>query len=152
MKKILIFPSYLWAIVCVILIPATFMGNDFFARQLATMPFMKVNPIYTGGDSLRSYRQDSLKITVNKPVFEALVGTSRKGFVQVKYAGNLPENLQGAIDYDNDGKSDFSLCINTLTGKTEMKPLSKFVLGLDVSSRVKDCWVVRVKLLNKNKK
>lgn len=127
------------------------MGNDSFAKKLATLPFMKVNPVYTGGDSLFSYQQDSITITVNKPVFAALIGTSNEGYVQVKYTGKLPENIQSSIDYNQDGQADFDLNINTLNGETKLNALTSGVKELQVSSKVKDYWVVRVNLSNEEK-
>ena len=151
MKKLSSIPSYIWAIFCMFLIPITFMGNDSFAKKIATLPFMKVNPVYTGGDSLFSYQQDSIVITVNKPVFAALTGTSNNGYVQVKYTGKLPENIQSRIDYNQDGHADFDLNINTLNGETKLNALTAGVKELQVSSKVKDYWVVRVNLSNGEK-
>ena len=152
MKRFLSIPSYIWAIICMVLIPITFIGNDFFANKIANLPFMKVNPIYTGGDSARCFKQDSMTFTINKPVFESLFGTSNKGFVQVKIAGALPELIQSNIDYNNDSVIDFSLNINTLTGDTKVKALSKQVSKLTISSKVKNYWIVRVEILNPDKK
>jgi len=152
MKRLLSIPSYAWAIICMCIIPITFIGNDYFARKMATLQFMKVNPIYTGGDSLRCLKQDSMMITINKPVFESLIGAGRKGFVQIKFAGELPDFIQSDIDYDNDSITDFNLNINRLTGETKFKVLTKQVTELDVSSRVNNNWIVRVKILNPDKK
>jgi hypothetical protein len=150
MKKIWIFPAYLWASLCIILIPVTFIGNNGLARQLAKLPFMKVNPIYSGGETDRSYNHDSLTITINKPVFEALIGESAMGFVQVRFsaADKLPDNIAEEIDYDNDGKPDFSVSIDTNTGNTGFESLNKDVLSLLVSSKVYDEWIIRIKLIN----
>ena len=152
MKKLISIPAYIWAVVCLLLIPIAFVGNDFFAGKLATLPFMKVSPVFTGGDSIRSYQQDSMLITINKPVFAALFGTSRKGFVQVKFSGGLPEKIQSKIDYDNDSNPDFYLQVNTVNGETKLETLSKNVTDLQVSSKVKNYWIVRVNLLNPQKK
>lgn len=154
MKRLLSIPIYLWAIVCALIIPVTFMGNHFFAERMATLSFMKINPIYSGGDSLRTYQQDSLKIIINKPVFAALFGESSKGYVQVKFkvAGKLPERFISDVDYDGDGKPDFEVTVDTQKGQTSLKPLSSMVLGLRTSSKVKEAWVVRVEVLNPSKR
>jgi hypothetical protein len=154
MKKLVIIPAYIWAFICMLILPVTFIGNDYFAQKMSLLPFMKVNPIYTGGDIYRSYKQDSITITINKPVFEALIGSSSKGFVQVKFSGvkKLPAFIRSTIDYNNDNKPDFNLDINTLTGNTKMEALSKQVSELEVSSRVNDYWIVRVKVWNPKKK
>lgn len=113
---------------------------------------MKVNPIYSGGDIDRSYQQDSITVTINKPVFAALIGTSSKGFVQVTFSGKLPETINSAIDYNCDNQPDFNVTINTATNSTKFEALSENVTGLNVSSRVKDCWIVRANVLNPDKK
>lgn len=150
MKKIWIFPAYLWASLCIILIPVTFIGNNGLARQLAKLPFMKVNPIYSGGETDRSYSHDSLTITINKPVFEALIGESAEGFVQVRFsaADKLPGNIAEEIDYNNDGKPDFRVSINTSTGDTQFESMNKDVLALSTSSKVYNEWIIRIKLIN----
>ena len=150
MKNPFKIPAYIWAFVCMLLIPVTFIGNNYFAQKFARLPFMKVNPVFTGGDVARSYVQDSLTISIYKPVFESLIGTSSKGFVQVKFTGSkqLPSLIHSAIDYDGDGKADFDLNINTLTNDTKFESLSQYVSKIDVSSKVKDYWIVRVKILN----
>jgi len=124
------------------------MGNPFLAKKLATLPFMKVNPVFSGGDITRSYSQDSLVITVYKPVFESLIGSSNHGFVQVKLAGvnQLPQIIHCTIDYDADSKADFCLNINTASNETKLESLNPLVTAINVSSRVKNYWVVRVNL------
>lgn len=152
MKSLKSIPAYIWAVFCMFLIPVTFMGNAYFARELATLPFMKVSPVYTGGDSIRSYKHDGMTVTINKPVFESLIGKSRKGFVQIKFSGKLPSIIKSTIDYNNDGIVDFSLTINTLTNDTKLTALSKNVSRLVVSSKVKSYWIVRVGVLNSTEK
>jgi hypothetical protein len=153
MKKLMIFPAYLWAAICILLIPVTFIGNNGLAKHLARLPFMKINPVYSGGDLNYTTDHDGLVIMVNNPVFEALIGESRRGFVQVAFScqPELPATIEEAIDYDKDGLDDFNVNIDTGSGETTLQPLNKDVLSLNTSSRVKDSWVIRVNLHNPNK-
>jgi len=153
MKKLRTIPAYLWAIACVFLIPVTFIGNDGFAKQLAKLPFMKVNPIYSGGEIDRIVGDSSLKITIYKPVFEALIGESSTGFVQVKFEGDslLPDKINSEIDFDNDGKTDFKLEIDTRNNQTQFEDFNQLVTGLSVSQKVKDYWIARIELKNPEK-
>ncbi len=154
MKTVRTIPAYLWAVICVLLIPAAFIGNDTFAKQLARLPFMKINPIYTGGEVARITGDSTLKITINKPVFEALIGERSKGFVQIKFEGDslLPEIINQNIDFDNDSVEDFKLDINTKTNNTQFEVLNnKNVIDLGVSTMVKDYWIVRVEVKNPGK-
>lgn len=154
MKNIFTIPAFIWAFICVLIIPVSFIGSDYFAQQLSYLPFMKVNPKYTGGEIARIYEQDSMIITVNKPVFPSLFGSGSKGFVQVKFSGvkTLPVLINQKIDYDNDGKADFFLNINTLTSDVKFETLSENVSALYISSKVKDSWIVRVSIMNPDKK
>lgn len=153
MKKILRLPAYLWAVLCVLLIPATFIGNAGFAKQLAKLPFMKISPVYSGGEIDRTIADNGLRIDIYKPVFEALIGESSKGFVQVKFSADsiLPVQIDREIDYDNDGSPDFKLAINTKTGDTQFESFNKYATDLGISAKVKDYWIVRVEMRNPGK-
>ena len=153
MKKLLSIIGYSWAVLCLILIPATFVGNNAFANMLAKLSFMKVNARYSGGDADHVIAKSDYKIEINKPVFTALFGESSKGFVQVKWVvgKELPPAIIDTIDFDSNGIPDFSVNIDTKTGKTEFKSFDKNVLGLHISSKVKESWLVRVDLKNPRK-
>lgn len=153
MKKILSIIGYTWAVLCLILIPVTFMGNNVFAGMMAKLPFMKVNPIYSGGETDNVLDHAGIKVTINKPVFEALLGQSSKGFVQVKWTAEkvLPHVISDTIDFDNNGAADFIVHIDTKSGNTQLIPLEKNVLSLRISAKVKESWLVRVNLENPNK-
>jgi hypothetical protein len=147
MKKLLAIPAYLWAVVCLLIIPVTFIRNDTFAEQLATLSFMKVHPVYSGGELNRKYQQDSLTISVNKPVSATLLG-SRKQQLQVTFSqkGHLPGIIDQTIDYDFDANPDFKVTINTASGETQLTPLVSDVRSCLASSKVKEDWVIRVNL------
>lgn len=149
MRKILTIPAYLWAFACFLLIPVTFVKNDAFAKQLATLPFMKVHPIYSGGEVDRTYEKDSLLISVNTPVSAVLLG-DRKQVVQVSFSkpGHLPGMIDQTIDYNLDGNPDFRVIINTANGETNLTPIDQNVKSLWLSSRLKEDWVIRVNLRN----
>jgi len=144
--------GYSWAVVCIILIPATFIGNGAFSNMLSKFSFMKVNPVYSGGDLDHSLNKGDMKVEINKPVFAALIGESSNGFVQVKWViKDLPPSISDTIDFDKNGTPDFSVKIDTKTGKTEFKAIDKNVLGLRVSSKVKESWLIRVNIKNPKK-
>ena len=153
MKTLRTIPAYIWAVICVFLIPAAFIGNEGFAKQMAKLPFMKINPIYAGGEVARIIHDSTLIISINKPVFEALIGESSEGFVQIKFEGDslLPEMISQKIDFDNDGVQDFKLVINTKTNDTQFEAFNKDVIDLGISSKVKDFWIVRVEVRNPGK-
>lgn len=150
MKKLLILPAYLWAVACFLLIPATFVKNDTFARQLAGLSFMKVHPVYSGGELNREYEHDSMLIRINKPVNTSLFGNGSREIVQVTFSasGALPEQIHQFIDYDFDNHPDFEVTISTPDGKTGFTALQPAVKSLGASSKVKENWIIRVNLKN----
>jgi hypothetical protein len=149
MKKLRIIPAYIWASICLILIPVTFIKNDALAEKLARLPFMKIHPRYSGGDERIAYIDNGLHISVYEPVYSGITGKGSDGFVQVKFAGtaNIPAAINQAIDYDLDGESDFRVSIITATGVTTLEKIDARVRSLQVSSRVKDYWLIRVNVV-----
>jgi hypothetical protein len=147
MKKIRSLPAYCWAAICFLLIPVTFIKNDTLAMKMAELPFMKVHPIYSGGELNREYKKDSLIIRVNKPVDATLFGGGNQ-VVQVTFSrkGQLPGLIDQTIDYNFDNHPDFKVTINTISGETNLIPIDKTVESLWLSSKVKEDWVIRVNL------
>jgi hypothetical protein len=146
MKKLRIIPAYLWAAICFVLIPITFIKNDALAEKLAHLPFMKIHPKYSGGDERIAYIKNGLHISVFEPVYSGIRAKGSDGFVQVKFAGtnNMPDSINEVIDYDLNGDPDFSVSINTSNGETSLEKLNSHVRSIQVSSRVKDYWLIRV--------
>jgi hypothetical protein len=153
MKTFLSILGYSWAVLCLILIPATFIGNNGFAKMLTKFSFMKVNARYSGGELDRVLSKTDYKIEIYKPVFTALIGESSEGFVQIKWIASkeLPPVINDTIDFDKNGVADFAVNIDTKTGKTELKAFDKNVIGLRISSKVKESWLIRVDLKNPKK-
>jgi hypothetical protein len=146
MKKLLAVPAYIWAVACLFIMMVTFINNDALAKQMAKLSFMKIHPKYQGGELNRSYEENGLKISVNKPVNQAVLKNSHKGYVQVTFAseGPLPTFITRKIDYDFNGSTDFVVSINTTNGKTLINSQTPAVKSLQASSRVKKNWVIRV--------
>jgi hypothetical protein len=149
MKKLRIIPAYIWAAICFILIPITFIKNDALAEKLARLPFMKIHPKYSGGDERIAYINDGLAISVFEPVYNGITGKGSEGFVQVKFAGisHFPANINEAIDYDLNGDPDFKVSINTANGVTTLEKLNNHVRTVRISSKVKDYWLIRVNVV-----
>ena len=149
MKKLSIIPAYIWAAACFILIPVTFIKNDALAEKLARLPFMKIHPKYSGGDERMAYIKNGLHVSVFEPVFSGIKGKGSDGFVQVKFAGTntMPATINEAIDYDLNGVPDFNVSVNTADGATTLEKLNNRVQSIQVSSKVKDYWLIRVNVV-----
>ena len=123
MKKIRHILAIKWAFACIFLILAVFMGAPKIFETMRKLSFMKISPLFTGGDSNYVVEKDSLTIKINKPVFEALIGEANEGFVQLTFSGKteLPKLIDQEIDYNNDKIADLKLKINTLENITEFE-------------------------------
>ena len=155
MKKVISILAYTWAFSATFLMLYIFMGSNALATSLINLTSMKIDPIYTGGDVKETLREDGLNYQIHKPVFSALFGESKEGYVQVKITSDtkLPESIVKEIDYNGDGLNDFSLNIHTPTSETRFESLQPDnPMHLNVSARVKDYWMVRVALKNPKKK
>ena len=58
----------------------------------------------------------------------------------------MPQRVQEKIDYNNDGREDFQLVLDTRTGKAGINPYSPTVRTTPESYKLKDGWAVRVPL------
>lgn len=154
MKKLLSIPAYIWAIICFLILPVCFIKNDIFASEMAKLPFIKLHPIYSGGQEAKVITDPALTTTIYRPVFDGFIGERKNGFVQVRFTSptdTLPAIIQKDIDYNLDNAVDFKVEINTTTGDTRLVPVNNLVKNLNISSRVKKAWVIRVNIINPRK-
>ena len=154
MKKLLAIPAYIWAIICMLILPVCFIKNDTFAAEMAKLPFIKLHPVYSGGDEAKVITEPALTTTIFKPVFDGFIGKRKNGFVQVKFTSpsdTLPRIIQKDIDYNLDNAVDFKVEINTATGDTKLTPVNNLVESLNISSPVKKAWIIRVNVINPRK-
>jgi hypothetical protein len=147
MKKLKLISGVLWAVLCLVIVLVLFPGLNAISGSFARLPFMKINPNYTGGEIARHIIEADYSIDIRKPVFDGLAGERRKGFVQVDWRGEIPEILSDTIDYDLDDKPDFSISILKSLAKTEIRPISGRVGKVLVSTPASYGWVVRVEVI-----
>jgi hypothetical protein len=146
MKKAKIIAGVTWAILGLILIIILFPGLNGMAFSVSKLPFMKLNPIYTGGEIAYRMTADNCTLDVRKPVFNGFLKEKKTGFIQIDWRGKLAEIIKDSIDYDKDGHVDFLIAIDIKTAKTEINPLNKSVKDLLISTRTSYGWAVRVGL------
>ena len=147
MKKLKLISGVLWAVLCLFIVLALFPGLNTISGSFARLPFMKINPNYTGGEIARHITAANYSKDIRKPVFDGLAGERRKGFVQVDWRGEIPEILSDTIDYDLDNKPDFRIHISKSQAITEIEPVSSKVGKVLVSTPTSYGWVVRVEVL-----
>jgi len=146
MKKVKIIAGIIWAFLCLILILVLFPGINAFSSSLAKLPFMKINPNYSGGEIAYENVHEGCTLVTREAVFNGLIKERKRGFVQVDWRGDIPEEIIDTIDYDLNNMPDFVIRIDTRTSDTEIDPISTTVTGLDVSTRTSYGWAARIEL------
>jgi hypothetical protein len=146
MKKIKIIAGICWAFLCLILIIILFPGLNSFSYSVSKLPFMKLNPRYTGGEIANQMIEASCTLDVRKPVFNGFLRESNSGFVQLDWRGKIPEKINDSIDYDHDGKKDFCILVDRKYSKTVIEPLNDKVKKVIISTPTSYGWAVRVEI------
>lgn len=151
MNKLKAFLGYFWAALAVPVILIMLLGSNAWV-DLISASGLQVSPWFTGGEVAQTLTSTELKTEIHAPVFQALIGERKQGFVQVNWSPLKDPftMIDEEIDYDSDGVADFGIVWNVQASDPVIIPYSPFVLGLDSDYHFKDGSVaVRVKLRNK---
>ena len=127
MKKVKIIAGICWAFLCLILIIILFPGLNSFSVSVSKLPFMKINPRYTGGEIANQMISESCTLDIRKPVFNGFLKERKSGFVQLDWRGNIPEIINDTIDYNDDGNKDFCILVDRKESKTDLEPFNNKV-------------------------
>jgi len=146
MNKLKAFVGYFVAALMVPVVFVTLMGMGPIAELLVSVTGVEISPWTTGGEVVRTINQGRYETRIHRPVFDALIGQKREGFVQVVWypTGNLPETLTEAIDYDNDGQNDFEVTLNRDSKTAEWTPTNANALRMEGPYRIGDGLGVRI--------
>jgi len=146
MKKVKIIAGICWAFLGLILIIILFPGLNGFSVSISKLPFMKLNPRYTGGEVASQMITESCTLDIRKPVFNGFLKERKSGFVQLDWRGNIPEIIKDSIDYDHNGSKDFLILVDRKDSKTELQPFNNKVKSVIISTPTSYGWAVRVEL------
>ncbi len=144
--------GYLWALLALPIILATFMGGSFLAHQLVLFTGIKVSPWFTGGDILQTIEHNTYRTLIHRAVFDGLIGERSRGFIQIDFqpeGGLLPEKLWEEIDYNQDGTIDFKIQLDSIKNQARLRNKQPYVVGIQSVDKVNDESVVRVLLINR---
>lgn len=146
MKSIKSSIGYFLAVLCIPIILAGFIGIDFWSNNLLKITNLTIAPRYTGGNVINTIPHTDYDTLIHRTVFDGLFSEKKKGFVQIDYTplDSLPENIEEEIDYDNDGKSDFKVYLNTNNCTAEIESYSTNVVSLEGCYKLKDSIAFRV--------
>jgi hypothetical protein len=148
MRKLKSLLGYTWAVAAIIIALATFFGYNYLSRSLAVSTGVTVNPRYSGGEITKTIDHGNYKTAIHRPVFDALIGQTKEGFIQINWepVAGLPEVVSEGIDYNGDGTIDFVVSLNTATGEARLTKSNPAVYDIEKSYRLKNGWAVRVLL------
>ncbi len=140
--------GYAGAILAFVIVLATFLGKDYFGRTLASASGVVISPRMTGGEIVKTIDHGVYKTSIHRAVFDALIGESKTGFVQIKWepSGGLPPLIEEKIGYSGGQKEDFLITLDTKTGKASLTPYSHSVVSIEEVYKLKNGWAVRVHL------
>ena len=144
--------GYFLAALGVPIVLLTFLGTGNWMSLLVSTTGLEISPLYTGGRVLYRSAQDGYQIEIHEPVFAALLGESREGFVQVDFGPKSAVGIIDAeIDYDDDGVADFRVGWDTATMDATLTPYSDLVRGLEGTYELNEGYAIRVNLKNPRK-
>ncbi|MBK8882207.1 MAG: hypothetical protein IPN67_07385 [Bacteroidales bacterium] len=146
MKKLKAKTGIIWAILGLPLIIILSPGMNSFSESAAKLPFVKINPNYTGGEVARQIISPNCTIDIRKPVFNGLTGERKNGFVQVDWRGKIPEEIIDTIDFNLDNLPDFRVHILTKQERTEINAFNSQSQKLIISTPTSYGWAIRVKV------
>jgi len=147
MKKVKIIAGIVWAFLGLILIIILFPGLNNLSGSVSRLPFMKLNPRYSGGEIANQIVTGSCTLNIRKPVFNGFFNDRERGFVQLDWHGKLPDKISDTIDYNLDGIPDFMITVNRINSKTSMQPINGKVKDVTISTPTSYGWAVRIGLI-----
>ncbi len=111
------------------------------------------SPNYSGGEVVRTIDHGAYRTAIHRPVFDALIGERKEGFIQVAWgpAGALPARIDEEIDVDADGQADVRVELETATRQATLTPYSPNVIDLEGVYRMEEGLAIRINLKNPRK-
>lgn len=151
MKTISSILGYTIALGSMLLVIILFPGLGSFSKKMAELPFMKVHPIYSGGEIKDTINKKSYSIYTHQPVFKSFPKKKETGFVQITLEGDSITYSADTIDYNRDGTDDFSIFFRQEKPKISVFPASNEVTAIKTFAKTEEGYIIRI-LLNRNGK
>jgi hypothetical protein len=151
MKKLKAVLGYIVAALMLPVVIVTFMSLGPLSELLVKTTGIQISPWFSGGTVAQTIEHEKYATQIHRPVFDALIGERKEGFVQVVWLPKLilPNTIEETIDYDGDGQPDFRVTLHTDTKTAEWQPLTQQALGFDGPYRIGEGMGVRIRLRNK---
>ncbi len=148
MKRAMKIAGYIWAVTCIVVVLATFIGNTYFTAKLASATGITISPWFSGGEIVGRIDHGTYKTAIRRPVFDGLIGERKEGFIQIEWqpVTVLPSVIEEGIDFTGDGKEDFAFRLDTTTGRGTLTPRNPSVIAIQTLVKVNQSWVARIQL------
>ena len=147
MKKIRSILGHLVGFLAVFLIVILFPGLGSFSETLAELPFMKIHPLYSGGKMIDTSNNDNYQRYLHQPVFKSFPREKKEGFVQVTWEGDSLEYITDTIDYNLDGKNDFSVRFSSSKPEIQILSDSNKIKKMKTYSKTDRGYIIRMHLI-----
>jgi hypothetical protein len=153
MSKLKAFLGYTAAVLSPLIVLVSFLGLDYLAEPFITATGLTVSANFTGGEVVQTVDHGAYQAAVHRPVFDALIGERKEGFVQIDWAplDALPALVEEEIDVDGDGKADMRLQVDPAGEETTLTAYAPWVLEMEGTYRLPEMVAVRVTLHNPNR-
>lgn len=129
--------GYLWMAASLAVAVALFSSIGTWQKRLIDASGIKVSPKYTGGEVIATIDHKTYHTDVHRPVFDGPFGIEKKGFIQIDWmenggtaAGSIPALIEESFDYDKDGRTDFTVTLDTVANKARLNAHNPDVLAV----------------------
>ena len=152
MAKLRPFLGYSVAALCIPIMIAAVLGVRLLldVNAFISATGLKHSANWTGGEVVQTLEHGTYRTEVHRPVFDALIGEHKKGFIQVAWAppDALPARIDEEIDADADGQADFRIELDTGTRQATLTPYTPQVIDLQGVYHLGKSLAIRVALKN----
>jgi hypothetical protein len=150
MRRLKAVLGYTLAALALVVALATFGAMPAWERAFVAGTGLRISPWFTGDEIAYAVGHGGYETRIHRPVFQALVGERREGFVQVDWApaAALPATIDEEIDYNRDGVGDFRIRLEGDKEEALLTPIAPEVGKLLGTYRLTDARSVRVVLAN----
>jgi hypothetical protein len=143
--------GYTWAVAAVFIVLATFLGNAYFSRELASATGVTVSARITGGEVVQVSDHGPYKVLVHRPVFDGLLGDRSTGFIQINWegAGGLPPVVEERVELGGKRPVRLLVRLDTRAGEAAARDFAGARLPVESVYKLPSGWAVRVLLTSR---
>ena len=124
-----------------------FPGLGSFSETLAELSFMKIHPLYSGGKKIDTTRNKNYERYLHQPVFKSFPQKKKEGFVQITWEGDSLKHTTDTIDYNLDGKRDFSVTFSSAKPDIQILSDSGKIIKMNTYAKTDNGYIIRMQII-----